>query len=65
MEIKEVKRFLDNLNQDKITFDSHFYKRVGERPVDESLVRSFLSCLDKLEKIEKGRGDNRFKLWFK
>ena len=64
MEIKDVKKFLEELNQDKITFDPHFYKRTGERPINEMMVRSFLSQLKRLEKIEKGKGE-RFKLWFK
>ena len=65
MELNEVKKFLENLDQSKITFDHHFYKRSEERPLDEGMVRSFLGQIGKLEKIEKGKGDNRFKLWFK
>ena len=65
MEIKEIKEFLGKLNQDNISFDSHFYKRSGERPVNESMVRSYLSHIDKLERIEQGKGKERFKLWFK
>ena len=64
MELKEVKKFLEELNHDNITFDAHFYKRVGERPINEGMVRSFLCQINKLEKIEQGRGE-RFKLWFK
>ena len=64
MELKDVKKFLEELNQDNITFDSHFYKRTGERPISESMVRSFLSQLNKLEQIEQGKGE-RLKLWFK
>ena len=64
MELKEVREFLEEVKQDKITFDPHFYRRVGERPVSESMARSFLSQLNKLEKIEQGKGE-RFKLWFK
>lgn len=65
MELKEVKTFLENLNQDKIIFDSHFYRRSRERPINESMIRSFLSQLDKLEKIERGKESDRFKLWFR
>lgn len=65
MELKDVKKFLENLAQDNILFDSHFYKRSQERPVSESMIRSFLSQLNKLEKIEKGKNENRYKLWFK
>ncbi len=65
MELKEVKKFLEKLNQDDIIFDPHFYKRSRERPINESIVRSFLSSINKLEKIEEGKEDNRFKLWFK
>jgi hypothetical protein len=65
MELKEIKELLEKLNQDDITFDPHFYKRIGERPINESMIRSFLSQINKLEKIEKGKGENRFKLWFK
>ena len=64
MKLKEVKKFLEKLNQENITFDSHFYKRIVERPINESMVRSFLSQVNKLEKIEQGKG-KRFKLWFK
>ena len=64
MELKNVRKFTEELNQDNIEFDSHFYKRIGERPISESMVRSFLSQLNKLEKIEEGKGE-RFKLWFK
>lgn len=65
MELKEVKKFLEKLNQHSIIFDSHFYKRSKQRSISESIVRSFLSQLNKLEKIEKGKEENRFKLWFK
>ena len=64
LELKEVKKFLEELNQKNITFDKHFYKRTKERPIDEGMVRSFLSQINKLEKIEKGKSE-RFKLWFK
>ena len=64
MELKDVRKFLEGLNQDKITFDLHFYKRIIERPIKEGMVRSFLSQINKLEKIERGKGE-RFKLWFK
>ena len=64
MELKNVKTFLEELDSENITFDPHFYKRTGERPVSESMTRSFLSQLNKLEKIECGKGE-RFKLWFK
>lgn len=64
MELKDVRNFLEGLNQTKIVFDSHFYKRSRERPVDEGMVRKFLSKPEKLEKIELGKQD-RFKLWFK
>ena len=65
MELNEVKKFLESLNQDNIRFDPHFYKRSLDRPIDEGMVRSFLAQIDKLEKIEKGKGEDRFKLWFK
>jgi hypothetical protein len=65
MELREVRNFLENLNQDKIIFDVHFYKRSKKRPVNESMIRSFLSQINKLEKIEKGKEKDRFKLWFK
>jgi hypothetical protein len=65
VELNEVKKFLESLNQDKIVFDSHFYKRSLDRPIDEGMVRSFLAQIHKLEKIEKGKGNDRFKLWFK
>ena len=64
MELKNVRKFTEELNQDNIEFDSHFYKRIGERPINEGMVRSFLFQLNKLEKIERGKGE-RFKLWFK
>jgi len=66
MDLKEVKKFLETINQDNIDFDSHFYKRSGERPISESMIRSFLSRINRLEKTEYGKKeDNRFKLWFK
>jgi len=65
MKLKEVRCFLENLHKDKIIFDSHFYKRVKERPINESIVRSFIYQINKLEKIEEGQENNRFKLWFK
>jgi len=64
MKLKDVKRFLEKTNQDNITFDPHFYKRTSERLITESMVRSFLSQLNKLERIEQGK-EGRFKLWFK
>ncbi|MEK6862165.1 MAG: hypothetical protein AABY07_09445 [Nanoarchaeota archaeon] len=65
MEINEIKKYLENLTQDNIIFDPHFYKRTEERPIKEGMIRSFLLQLNKLEKIEHGKGENRFKLWFK
>jgi len=65
MKLKEVKKFLEKLNQNNIIFDPHFYKRTRERPINEGIIRDFLSQLKKLEKIERGRTKNRFKLWFK
>lgn len=65
MELKNIKKFLERLNQNNIVFDSHFYKRSKERPINESIIRSFLSQVKKLEKIEHGKGKDRFKLWFK
>lgn len=65
MELKDVKSFLEKLNQDDIVFDPHFYKRSQERPINESMARKFLAKLDKLEKIEQSKEGNRFKLWFK
>jgi len=66
MELKEVEKFLKELNQDNISFDPHFYKRSGDRPINESMIRSFLSNFEKLEKIESGKEKgSRFKVWFK
>lgn len=65
MDLNELKEFLENLKQDEISFDPHFYKRVTERPVNEGIVRSYFSSFEKLEKAEVGKGENRFKLWFK
>ncbi len=64
MELKGVRKFLEELNQDKITFDPHFYKRTEERRISERMVRSFTSQINKLERIEQGK-EERFKLWFK
>ena len=64
MELGEVRGFLESLNQNKIVFVPHFFRRCRERPVDEGMVRSFLSRLDRLEKIEEGNG-GRFKLWLR
>jgi len=64
MEIKEVRKILKEINQDNITFDPHFYKRTEERQINERMVRSFLSQINKLEKIEQGKS-KRFKLWYK
>ena len=65
IDLKEVKSFIENLDQRDISFDSHFYKRVQERPVSEGMVRSFLSQPSKLEKVEHGKSDFRLKLWFR
>jgi len=65
MELKDVKKYLENLNQNNINFDSHFYKRIDKRHISESMARSFLSQINKLEKIEQGKNKDRFKLWFK
>ena len=64
MDLSEVKQYLEKIDQNKISFDPHFYKRIGERPINEGMVRSFLSQINKLGKIEEGEGE-RFKLWFK
>lgn len=65
MELGEVKDFLDKMAQENIKFDPHFYKRSRERAVNESMVRSFFHQLTKLELVERGKGEDRFKLWFK
>ncbi|MEK6896982.1 MAG: hypothetical protein AABW93_00445 [Nanoarchaeota archaeon] len=65
MELDEVRDFLEKVKQEDIIFDSHFYKRIGERPINEGMVRSFLSQINKLENIEHGKDKERFKLWFK
>ncbi len=65
MELSKVKTFLEKLKQKDITFDQHFQKRSRERPIDKSMVGSFLFQLNKLEKIEQGKQEERFKLWFK
>ena len=65
MELNEIREFLKKLSQDKIKFDSHFYKRSSDRPINESMIRSYFNQIDKLERIERGKGSNRFKLWFK
>ena len=65
MEINEVKKYIEQLDQKRISFDSHFYKRSGERPINEGMIRNFLSQPNKLEKVERGKDENRFKLWFK
>lgn len=64
MELEGAIKFLNELNQEDVSFDRHFYKRTGERPISEGMVRSFLSQSNKLEKVEEGRNE-RFKLWFK
>jgi len=64
MKLKEVRNFLEDLNKDKIFFDSHFYRRCKERPVDEGMVRNFLCRIDKLERIQEGN-NGRLKLWFR
>ena len=65
MELREIQGFLEKTSQKEITFDPHFYKRSGERPINEGMVRSFLFPPHKLEKIEQGKTKERFKLWFK
>ena len=64
MKIEDVKHFLSKIKQEKISFHPHFYKRCKQRPIDESMVRKFLSKIEKLERIERGNNE-RFKLWFK
>ncbi|MBU0907679.1 MAG: hypothetical protein KKE05_06000, partial [Nanoarchaeota archaeon] len=65
MEIKEVRKIIEGVDQNKVEFDRHFYRRLGERPINEGLVRSFLSKPEKIEKIERGKeGENRFKVWY-
>lgn len=64
MELNEIKSFLESVNKNNISFSPHFYKRTSERPISEGMVRKFLFQIDKLEKIERGKGEDRFKLWF-
>jgi len=65
MNLGDVRNFLENLNQEDIVFDVHFYKRSRERPINEGMVREFLKNLKKLEKIEQEKTEDRFKLWFR
>ncbi len=66
MDIAEMKILLGSLNQENISFDPHFYKRIRFRPVNEGLVRRLLLNANLLEKIELGKeGVYRYKLWYK
>ena len=65
MDIHDLREYLSDINQNDISFDPHFYKRAKRRPINEGMIRSFLSQINKLEKIEYGKEKNRFKLWFK
>ena len=58
-----MRKFISELDQERVIFHSHFYKRSRERPIDEGLVRKCLSDVRKLEKVERGN-NGRFKLWF-
>lgn len=65
MELNEIKGLLETLEQNAVSFDPHFYKRTAERPINEGMVRKFLSQIELLDKIEHGKSSTRFKLWFK
>jgi len=39
MELKEVKRFLEKINQNKIIFDPHFYKFAAARKLVSLVTR--------------------------
>lgn len=65
MVLKSFKKFLESVRQEDVLFDNHFYKRTKQRPINEGLVRKFLSLPEKIDKIERGKGKYRFKVWYK
>lgn len=67
--LDKVKKFLEELKEEDIKFKLHFYERVLERPISESLVKKHLKKTDKLLKVEdqpsKKEGEDKYKLWIK
>ena len=65
----KVKKFLDELKYGNIYFKKHFYDKVRERPISESLVREYLKRTDRLLKVEgqpsRVQGEEKYKLWIK
>ena len=65
----KVKKFLDELKDENIHFKKHFYDKVRERPISESLVKEYLKRTDRLLKVEEQpsrvQGEEKYKLWIK
>ena len=66
---EKVKKFLEEVKDENIHFKKHFYDKIKERPISESLVKSSLKKTDKLLKVEeqpsRREGEEKYKLWFK
>jgi hypothetical protein len=67
--IVKLKKFLDALEEENIFFKKHFFDRVKERPISESLIIKYLKKTETLLKVELLSStrvkEEKFKLWFK
>ncbi|MBU0459363.1 MAG: hypothetical protein KJ597_00350 [Nanoarchaeota archaeon] len=67
--LQRVKKFLEELKQENITFKHHFFERVQERPISEEMARKYLKQTDRLIKVEdqpaRKEGEEKYKLWIK
>ncbi len=64
-----VKKFLTDVNIDQIKFKKHFYDRILERPISESMIKKQLKKTDNLLKAEeqpaRNEDEKKYKLWIK
>jgi|SRR3989338_8549670 len=66
---EKVKKFLQELDTEKIHFKKHFTERVRERPINQGMTLKLLKQTDKLLKVDEqssiNEGEEKYKLWLK
>jgi hypothetical protein len=67
--LKNIRKILEELKEEKVIFKNHFYERTLDRSISENLVRSCLKKNESLIKAEKQQSiradEEKYKLWFK
>ncbi len=67
--LEHVKRFLETVKDENIIFKHHFYERITERPISETLVRKYIKRTERLLKVEEQPArkvdEEKYRIWIK